>query len=124
MFDNTSLPRSDGGLIKAGRNCKIEGFDCVYVAGDSGSYPGPDWMPKQAHMADLQAEAAAANILRELAGQSTETEFRVELMCIVDSLDKGMLVARSETRNFMLPSCRPFHWAKRALEVWYLKQYR
>jgi len=29
------------------------------VAGDSGSFPGPDWMPKQAHMADLQADSIA-----------------------------------------------------------------
>ena len=50
-FDNSTLPRSDGGLIKADRHCKIEGFDKVYVAGDSGSFPGPAWMPKQAHMA-------------------------------------------------------------------------
>jgi len=123
-FDNSSLPRSEGGLLKAGRNCKVDGFDCVYVAGDSGSYPGPDWMPKQAHMADLQADAAAQNLLREFSGAAPTAQFKVELMCIVDSLNKGMLVARSEKNSLMLPSLRLFHWAKRALETWYLKQYR
>jgi len=123
-FDETTLPRSEGGLVKAGRNCKIEGFDCVYIAGDSGSYPGPDWMPKQAHMADLQADTAAENLLAEFKGQSAAAKFKVELMCIVDTMDKGMLVARNESRNLVLPSSRAFHWAKRALEVWYLKQYR
>ena len=123
-FDNSELPRSEGGLVRAGRNCKVEGLRHVYVAGDSGSYPGPDWMPKQAHMADLQAETAAKNMLAEFNGQTADAEFKVELMCIVDSMDKGMLVARNEKNNLMLPSCRPFHWAKRMLEVWYLKQYR
>ncbi len=122
-FDNSKLPRSEGGLLKAGRNCKIEGMERVYVAGDSGSYPGPDWMPKQAHMADLQAAAAAKNILAEFNGGSPDAEFKVELMCIVDSMNKGMLVARNEKNTLMLPSMRLFHWAKRALEVWYLKQY-
>ncbi len=123
-FNASTLPRSDGGLLKAGRNCKVDGFDCVYVAGDSGSYPGPDWMPKQAHMADLQAEVAAKNLAREFAGEVPDAEFKVELMCIVDSVNKGMLVTRSEKNNLMLPNLRLFHWAKRALEVWYLKQYR
>ncbi|MBA1331880.1 pyridine nucleotide-disulfide oxidoreductase, partial [Candidatus Endoriftia persephone str. Guaymas] len=64
-FDNTELPRSPGGLIKADLQCRVEGMPQVYVAGDSGSFPGPEWMPKQAHMADLQAEAAATNLVAE-----------------------------------------------------------
>ena len=123
-FDNTTLPRSAGGLIRAGRNCKVEGMDKVYVAGDSGSYPGPDWMPKQAHMADLQASAAVQNLLAEFAGKPANTEFKIELICIVDSVNKGMLVSRTEKANRMLPSSRAFHWAKRGYERWYLKQYR
>jgi sulfide:quinone oxidoreductase len=60
-FDNTQLPRSPGGLLQADAHCCVPGHQRVYVAGDSGSFPGPDWMPKQAHMADLQARAAARN---------------------------------------------------------------
>ncbi len=123
-FDNSELPRSDGGLIKANKHCKVETMEKVYVAGDSGSFPGPDWMPKQAHMADLQAEAAAKNLLAEFAGETPNAEFKVELMCIVDSVNKGMLVSRTEKKNIMLPSCRPFHWVKRGFEWWYLRQYR
>ena len=67
------------------------------MAGDAGSFPGPDWMPKQAHMADLQAAAAAENLLGELAGRAPPQTFKVELMCIVDSLDAGMLVRRTES---------------------------
>lgn len=123
-FDNTDLPRSGGGMIKADRHCRVEGLERVYVAGDSGSFPGPDWMPKQAHMADLQAKAAAANLAAELKGDQPTETFNVELLCIVDANDRGMLVARTEKRNLVLPSMRIFHWVKRGFEWWYLRQYR
>ena len=123
-FDSSELPRSEGGLIKANKHCKVESMDAVYVAGDSGSFPGPDWMPKQAHMADLQAEAAAKNLLAELNGQTADAVFKVELICIVDSNNKGMVVSRTENRNIMLPPTILFHWVKRFFEWWYLRQYR
>ncbi len=122
-FDNTELPRSPGGLIAADALCKVAGFERVYVAGDSGSFPGPDWMPKQAHMADLQAKAAAANLVAELRGEQPEKTFKVELVCIVDSNDRGMLVARTEKHNLVLPNLVIFHWLKRLFEWWYLRQY-
>ena len=123
-FDNSELPRSEGGLIKANAFCQVEGMAKVYVAGDSGSFPGPDWMPKQAHMADLQAEAAVANLIAELAGKPVSETFRVELVCIIDSYNKGMLVARTEKRNWVLPSMLPLHWVKRFFEWRYLRRYR
>lgn len=123
-FDNTELPRSAGGLIKADKLCRVEGVERVYVAGDSGSFPGPEWMPKQAHMADLQAKAAAANLTAELKGEQPTKTFKVELVCIVDANDRGMLVARTESRNLVLPAMRVFHWMKRGFEWWYLRQYR
>lgn len=123
-FDNTELPRSEGGMIRADGHCRVEGLERVYVAGDSGSFPGPDWMPKQAHMADLQARAAAANLISELRGEQPIKTFKVELLCIVDTCDRGMLVARTETRNLVLPSMRMLHWVKRGFEWWYLRHYR
>ncbi len=123
-FDNSELPRSDGGLIRADRHCKVEGMERVYVAGDSGSFPGPDWMPKQAHMADLQAAAASKNLLAEMKGEAADATFKVELVCIVDTRDRGILIARNEKRTLMLPSSRLFHWLKRGFELWYLREYR
>lgn len=123
-FDNTDLPRSDGGLLKANAQCQVEGQDKVYVAGDSGSFPGPDWLPKQAHMADLQAEAAVKNLLGEFRGDAPSATYRPELICIVDTKTSGILVKRTEKNNVMLPSMPVFHWAKRAFEWWYLRPYR
>ncbi|MCU7806912.1 MAG: NAD(P)/FAD-dependent oxidoreductase, partial [Candidatus Thiodiazotropha sp. (ex Semelilucina semeliformis)] len=115
---------SPGGLIKADALCRVEGMEQVYVAGDSGSFPGPEWLPKQAHMADLQAIAAAKNLLTEFKGGTPTETFKVELICIVDSQTSGMLVARTMKQNIVLPSMVIFHWLKRFFEWWYLRQYR
>lgn len=123
-FDATKLPRSEGGLIKANKYCQVETMDKVYVAGDSGSFPGPGWMPKQAHMADLQAKAAVKNLLAEFNGEAASFTFKPELVCIVDSQDKGMLIARTLKYSIVLPNMRIFHWIKRLYEWWYLRQYR
>lgn len=123
-FDRTDLPRSPGGMVVADEYCRVAGFKHVYVAGDSGSFPGPEWMPKQAHMADLQAQAAAKNLLAELANHPVREKFKVELLCIVDSINTGMLVLRTPKRNIMLPTSRLWHWSKRFFEWWYLRQFR
>ncbi|MCF7993025.1 MAG: FAD-dependent oxidoreductase [Thiohalocapsa sp.] len=123
-FDNTELPRSPGGLVQSDGMCRVAGFERVYVVGDSGSFPGPEWMPKQAHMADLQAKAAAKNLMAELRGAEPKDTFKVELLCIVDANDRGMLVARTEKHNIVLPSSPAFHWLKRGFEWWYLRNYR
>ena len=123
-FDQTELARSPGGLLQADAQCRVVGSEHVYVVGDSGSFPGPDWMPKQAHMADLQAAAAAENVLTGLRGQSPAATFKVELICIIDALDHGTLVFRNAQRQIILPSTRLFHWAKRYFEGAYLKKYR
>ena len=123
-FDNTTLPRSDGGLLAADAHCRVPDWERVYVAGDAGSFPGPDWQPKQAHMADLQATAAAKNLVHEFNGDDPVEGFKVELACIIDSLDAGTLVTRSNTRTLLLPSTRLLHWSKRLFEWWYLRRYR
>jgi sulfide:quinone oxidoreductase len=91
------------------------------VVGDSGSFPGPDWMPKQAHMADLQAAAAAANLLAALARPQGQARFKVELVCIVDASTRARWSGAPPTRNLLLPPLRAMHWAKRAFEWNYLR---
>ncbi len=123
-FDNTELERSEGGLLKADKFCQVQGAERVFVAGDSGSFSGPEWMPKQAHMADLQATAAAKNVLDMLNNKSVSHTFKVELMCIIDSNNKGMYISRTLKGELMLPNCRLMHYAKQVFGWWYLRQYR
>ncbi len=121
---NTEMPLSPGGLIQSNMNCSVEGFEHVYVAGDAGSFPGPDWKPKQAHMADLQAVAAINNMLDGLEGKAATHTFKYELACIIDSNNKGTLAYRTEKRTLVLPPCRILHHIKKVFEWWYLRGYR
>ena len=123
-FDATTLPRSPGGLLRADAQCRMEGWRHCYVVGDSGSFPGPEWAPKQAHMAELHAKAAAANLLDALAGRPEQAGFVPQLACIIDSGSHGTLVLRSPQRTLVLPPLRLMHWAKRRFEARYLGQYR
>ncbi len=123
-LEKADLPLSPGGMIAADALCRVQSRPGVWVVGDVGSYPGPDWLAKQAHQADLQAKAAAANIAATLAGREPTREFRAELICIVDTLESGILVYRTPSRSFVSPQMRLFHWAKRAFERRYTHAYR
>ena len=120
---NSGLSLSAGGMVKANEYCQAEGAKQVYVVGDSGSFKGPDWMPKQAHMADLQAVAAEKILLDKLNEKAASHTFKVELICIVDTLNKGILVFRNIKRTIVL-SCKLFHYAKRFFEWLYLREDR
>jgi len=108
----SGLTLSEGGFFKANEHCRVEG-----------SFPGPDWKPKQAHMADLQAEAAAKNILNRIKAVDDEYTFKTELMCIIDSNTTGTMVYRDPRRTLQLKG-KPFHWAKSLFEWNYLRPYR
>ena len=123
-LDATALPRSPGGFVQGDAQCRVAGAPFVFVAGDGGSFPGPDWLPKQAHQADLQAAAAARNLLRELRGEAATEAFRAELVCIVDTLDRGLLVTRREGGARAWRPLRAMHWAKAVFERRYLRRYR
>ncbi|MCP4075008.1 MAG: FAD-dependent oxidoreductase [Gammaproteobacteria bacterium] len=119
---NSGLSLSEGGFFKANEYCQVEGEDSVFVAGDAGSFPGPEWKPKQAHMADLQAEAAAKNVLETLQLKKVRHKFRTELICIVDTLNNASMVYRGPKRGFMM-KMPPLHWVKVLYEKMYLKTY-
>ena len=123
-FGDAGLPLSPGGFVQSDTQCRVAGYERVYVAGDAGSFPGPEWLPKQAHLADLQAAAAARNLLAELDGRPSGNTFKPELVCVVDDLETGMLVARTPRRSLILPPMRLFHWSKAFFERWYLRKYR
>ena len=120
---NSGLNLSEGGFFQATEYCREIGNKHIYIAGDAGSFPGPDWKPRQAHMADLQAETAAQNILNKIAGRKDSHTFKTKLICIIDTLDTGTLVYRDNKRMMQLKS-KPFHWAKSIFEWNYLRPYR
>jgi sulfide:quinone oxidoreductase len=120
---DSGLGLSEGGFFQANEHCRVSGSDRIYVAGDAGSFPGPEWKPKQAHMADLQAETAAKNIVGRLKGEDDGNTFRTELICIIDSNTTGTMVYRDPKRSLQMKG-KPFHWAKSLFEWNYLRPYR
>ena len=66
-----------------------------------------------------KAEAA-----QDKGGRAPIKTFKAELMCIVDSLDAGMLVRRTESSAWALPPVKLMHGAKERFEAWYLRRYR
>ncbi|MBF0154748.1 MAG: FAD-dependent oxidoreductase [Magnetococcales bacterium] len=121
---NTGLTLSPGGFLQADAHGRVGGGERVYVAGDAGSFPGPEWRAKQGHMAELQARAAASNLYAELTGGSACHTFRTELICIVDTLDQGMLVSRFKRFSLILPPTPLMHWLKEWLERRAIEPYR
>ena len=119
----SGLPLSAGGFIQADAQTRVPGFPGIYVAGDAGSFPGPEWKPKQAHMADQQARCAVSNLLALKAGKPQTHTFKTRLICIVDNGKTGTLVYRDPQRGFA-SAMPPWHWLKLALEWQYLRTYR
>ena len=110
-------------IIRALSNDLRERAASTVLAGDAGSYAGaPDWLPKQGHVADLQAKAAVENAIAFLAGKPASATFKAELVCIVDTLNSGVMVYRTPERSFVLPNPL-WHLAKRAFEWRYLQRY-
>ena len=123
-LEQSGLSITDGGFIQADEHCQAVNADKVYVAGDTGSFPGPDWMPKQAHLADLQAATAAHNLLDALDGKPATKRFKTELVCIVDTLNAGIFIYRDKNRAWVMPRWFGFHWAKKVFEYLYLRKLR
>jgi len=123
-ISNTSLPISPGGFIEIDQYCAVPSMEKVFVAGDAGYYPGPEWLPKQAHMADLQAKAAAKNLISLLDGKNLTFIPRSELICVVDMLNEGILVYRDKQRAIILPPMKILSFAKHQFEKMYLSNLR
>jgi sulfide:quinone oxidoreductase len=115
-LDASELPRSPGGFVAGDEYCAVRGLERVFVAGDIGSFPGPVWSPKLAHMAQLQATVAAANLDSILDDRPPSQRLQHEVACVVDTLEGGIPVFRSEQHEFSLAPTAPVHWAKRAVE--------
>lgn len=112
----SELPRSAGGFIAADEYCAVDGLERVFVAGDAGSFPGPVWSPKLAHMAQLQANVAAANLHAALDDEIPPSRLHHELAFVIDTLEGGIMLYRDDAHAMATPAAAPMHWAKRAVE--------
>ena len=119
----SALPMTESGHVAVDEHARAVGLERVYAIGDSAAFPGPDWQAKQAHAAELQAKTAARNLANALAGRPATAKVRHEIVCVLDDLDRGVLVYRDAKRQVVLPPLRLAHWMKLALERMFLRRY-
>ena len=79
------LPVSNGGQIDVDKYGQVVGLSQVFAAGDCASHENPpQWVPHQAHMAQLRSQAAAKNMKSLLNGRKSGHLYRFELSCIMN----------------------------------------
>lgn len=111
-----------GKLNRVDRKMRVAEVERMYAVGDSVSFDGP----KMGHMAVLQAEVAAANVLAEIEGREPQVEYNHEVNYVIDEggadsiyLHKGLWDSTStEFRHG-----RFWSWAKRLHEKYWLQQH-
>jgi sulfide:quinone oxidoreductase len=99
--------------IRVDRHMRVTGAERMYAAGDSVNFPGP----KMGHMAVLQGEIAAANLVAEIEGREAEARYDHELMLVIDEGGKDSIYLHhklwdEEVRD--LRQARFWGWAKQA----------
>ncbi|MBN6739334.1 FAD-dependent oxidoreductase [Acidithiobacillus sp. MC6.1] len=91
------LPVSAGGHIDVDKYGQAKGLRNVFAAGDCANHEKPPpWVPHQAHMAQLRAQAAAKNMEAVLNERNAENGYRRELSCILDMENDAMWMHVSE----------------------------
>jgi sulfide:quinone oxidoreductase len=110
------------GFIRVDRRMRVEDVRRMYAVGDCVGFNGP----KMGHMAVLQAEVAAANVLAAIEGREPQAEYNHEVKYVIDEggadsiyLHKGLWDdTRAEVRQG-----RFWSWAKRVQEKYWLQKH-
>lgn len=91
LVQDSCLPESPGGHIDVDKYSQVKGLDNVFAAGDCASHENPpEWVPHQAHMAQLRASSAAQNMRLRLKGEVPVSTYRFELSCILNMENDAM----------------------------------
>lgn len=91
LVQKSCLPVSTGGHIDVDKYGQVKGLKNVFAAGDCANHENPpQWVPHQAHMAQLRSQAAARNMKAMLKGNRPESTYRYELSCILNMANDAM----------------------------------
>lgn len=110
------------GFIRVDRKMRVEDVERMYAVGDCVGFNGP----KMGHMAVLQAEVAAANVLAEIEGREPQAEYNHEVKYVIDEggadtiyLHKGLW----DSTHTEFRQGRFWSWAKRVHEKYWLHKH-
>ncbi len=101
------------GFVRVDRQMRVRSARNVYAAGDCVSLIGP----KMGHLAVLQADVVAANLIAELSGREPETRYEHELTLIINEDGEDSLFFHKELWDGGLGTIRQgrfWSWAKQA----------
>ncbi len=91
LVRESCLPVSAGGQIDVDKYGQVKGLSNVFAAGDCASHENPpQWVPHQAHMAQLRSQAAAKNMKTVLKNTQPSKTYRYELSCILNMENDAM----------------------------------
>ena len=110
------------GFIRVDRRMRVEDVTRMYAVGDCVGFNGP----KMGHMAVLQAEVAAANLLAEIEGREPQAEYNHELKYIIDEGGAGSIYLHKglwDNTNTEFKQGRFWSWAKRVHEKYWLQKH-
>ncbi len=110
---DSCLTVSPGGHIDVDRYGQVKNLSHVFAAGDCANHEAPpQWVPHQAHMAQLRARAAAKNMNEVLRGKSPTHTYRHELSCILNMGNDAMWLHASSDNKPPFRNIFPRHSKK------------
>jgi sulfide:quinone oxidoreductase len=118
----SGLPLSDAGFVVTNEYNEVEGFDGIYVIGDSASLMGPDWKAKQGHVAEVMARNVAYNIFQNAQNIDSKKGYldHINILCVMDTGNGAAFVHRDDKGGKMIPMPIVGHWMKRGWG-WYCR---
>lgn len=108
------------GYVEVDHAMRVRGAESMYAVGDCVNFPGP----KMGHMAVNQAEVAARNLAAEIEGRAFETEYKHEMMLVIDEGGADSLYFHKalwdEEAEPTVRKGRFWSWAKRVHEKYWM----
>ena len=102
------------GFVRVDPLMRVNDVERMYAIGDCTDFPGP----KMGHVAVLQAEVAAANILAEVEGRQPQTEYQHELKYVIDEGGPNSIYLHKPTNGEInLKHGYFWSWAKRIRQM-------
>jgi sulfide:quinone oxidoreductase len=122
ILEKSGMPISDAGFVVTNEYNEVEGFEDIYVIGDSASLLGPKWRAKQGHVAEVMAKNVAYNIFQKIQNIKSKHSYieHLNILCVMDTGDGAAFVYRSDSSAKMIPLPIIGHWMKKGWG-WYCK---
>ncbi len=122
ILKESGLPISEAGFVITNEYNEVDGFDGIYVIGDSASLMGPNWRAKQGHVAEVMARNVAYNIFQKMQNINSKRSYldHINILCVMDTGDGAAFVYRSDSSAKMIPMPIIGHWLKKGWG-WYCK---